>query len=181
VKFVDGTVEGRAFVLVPEAEVQLGLAIAIVGETGTPRIENDRVALDLNGDGEPETFAECTSHEGLTSRSAPAHRRTPWCGTATSTPASTWGKPARSATVCSSHRRKTRMRTLGVALMGVLALGSCARRQPATPAAPAVVQSAPPGIAVDAILPASAMRETFDWSHRIGIAGRDAMASLSSR
>jgi len=75
-KFVDGTVEGRAFVLVPEAEVQLGLAIAIVGETGTPRIENDRVALDLNGDGEPETFNECTSHEGLhlTIRSGePAH------------------------------------------------------------------------------------------------------------
>jgi len=64
-KFVDGTVEGHAFFLVPEAEVQLGLAVAIVGETGTPVVENDRVVLDLNGDGLPESFAECTSKEGL--------------------------------------------------------------------------------------------------------------------
>ena len=60
-------VEGSAYELQAEAidSKQGGYAIAITGETGAPAISGENVVIDLDGDGENETFRQCSSAEGL--------------------------------------------------------------------------------------------------------------------
>jgi len=60
-------VEGRTYELTPDSAAAHphGYAIAVTGDVGEATIENGRARLDLDGDGQPETFRQCSSAEGL--------------------------------------------------------------------------------------------------------------------
>ena len=65
---VAGTpVDGQSYELQADGEVgtDRGYAIAITGEVGHPAYQQGRALIDLDGDGQIETFRVCSSAEGL--------------------------------------------------------------------------------------------------------------------
>ena len=60
-------VEGRAYELQAEGIGAKGraFAIAVTGDVGAPAMDAHHALIDLDGDGQPETFRQCSSAEGL--------------------------------------------------------------------------------------------------------------------
>jgi len=59
-------VDGAAYTLAADGAARSdGFAVAVSGSVGEPAMAGGRVRLDLDGDGEPESFSSCASAEGL--------------------------------------------------------------------------------------------------------------------